>query len=487
MSTKVAGSAVVLILRRGVMLATAGVSTIVVARVLDPTGFGQLQGALAIWAILLTVTDLGFSLTLSRELALKGAPRQAMLRTTFQVQGMWAVGVALAFAAVGFALGSGTRGALYLVLAPSVAATALAAGRVYYMAAFQTKRLVAMDTIVNVGQLVTVLAVALLGGGSVAIAAAMSAGAAANAVWVGLAAQSHARKHGQDEPISKRVTRRGLFWRVLPLGVMGVMSKAYLTIDLALLSWLIASSRHLGDYAGAVKIINLLNTFPGLIMGAALPGLAAVRHDPVQFQQLANRLAHWLVAGILPLFLGVAIFASTAGTLILGGDYTGAAPLITILAASGVVAVASQLFGSTLVAAGVIRPMVVQNALALTVNIVGNVLLVPRYGVAAAAWMTVLTEVIVCAGSFYTLRTIMPMRTLARGSVRAAAPAVVAAVVGLGLSNWPIIGVPAAVLTFAALVIALKSWPAELAPSRIRSLISVPTVLPALPDAAAKS
>jgi O-antigen/teichoic acid export membrane protein len=95
----------------------------------------------------------------------------------------------------------------------------------------------------------------------------------------------------------------------------------------------------------------------------------------------------------------------------------------------------------------------------------GNVLLIPRYGVYAAAWMTSITEAVVCCASIFTLRHELRFAGLARVSMRPAAAATLACAVAVPIlsSQW-IAGGAAAVLFLGGLT-ALGAWPHELRPA----------------------
>lgn len=465
LSRRVADSAVSLVVRRIAVLLTVGVSALVLARLLEPAAYGVLQSAMAVWAIMLVVADLGFSLALGRELALPRADRRAVLRTAYQVQGAWALATSAALAVAGLVAGPTTdQGAVLLVLAPSVAATAFAAGRCYYLATYQTRRLVVIDVTVNVAQVLLVVGAAAVDAGLVVIAAATSLCTTVNAVTVGIAAwRSAARETRADREAA--MGRRRLFRHVAPLGVTGILSKAYLSADLALMGSFVAPVA-LGNYAGAVKIVNLLNTVPGLVMSAALPGLSASREDRGEMLLLARRLVHWCCVTAVPAFVALAVFSGPVVRLVLGEGYRQAPALVCVLALAGLVAVASQVFGTVLVATATVRPMMLQNAVALVVNVAGVLILVPHHGVVVAAWFTVVTELVVCGGSLWTLRRILPVRAIVSGAGRVLLPTLGGAAVGLVLRDLDWVGLAAAGLTFTALVLRLRVWPQELRPRR---------------------
>jgi len=457
----VASASILLVLRRGLTLITAGLSTALLSRLLGAPKFGELQVGLAVWTFATGTADLGFSQVLGRELVLTGRARARLLRTGYQVQGAWALGTTAVLAVVGLLEGAGTtRGQVLLVLCPSVAATGVAAGRAVLMAMDQYKVLVRTDIVFNLALSVGMVLAALAGGGPLAVAAVFSACTAANSLALGLLGQ---RRAGVAP--ARPQARRDLLRQVLPLGVVSLFGKVYLSMDLILLGWL-STDDQAGQYGGAVRIIATLNTVVAVVMTAALPALARARSGPEAFAALASKLLGWLVLGALPMFVVVGALSGPVARVALGPGYEQAGRLTAVLALSGVVATLSQLLGTILISASVVRQMVYQNAVAAVVNVTGNVILLPRYGAAAAAWLTLATEVLVCAGALLLLPGALPRARLLAGAWRPAAAVVAGAGVLLALHRWPLPGLAAGGLAYAAVVWWLRCWPAEFTPAR---------------------
>jgi O-antigen/teichoic acid export membrane protein len=455
---RIAGAASSLLLRRAVLLVTSGLATVFVARLLGPAHYGQLQAALATWALLLAFSDFGFTLVLGRDLATRPDDRRDLLRAAFELQGIWSLVLAVGMAALGLLAGPTTeRGALLLVLAPSVLVSAFTAGRTLFMATYQVGRTVRIDLVCNVVQVLAMVALAALGAGAVGVAAAISLSTIVNVAWIGWAAH---RSLGGNV-VRSPGQWRSLLGKVLPMGLMGVLSKVYLSIDLVILAFYVTGTP-LGDYASAVKIVTLLNTVPGLLVAASLPGISQLMGRTADLRELLGKLMHWMAAAVLPLFVATALFPRLVLGSVLGDQYLGAATLVTLLAVAGTVGLLGQLLGTLLVAAGRVRPLLWQNGAAVVVNVSGNVLLIPHFGAMACAWLTVATEAIVCAGSWYSVSRGMglclPWRRSGRSFlVLAGAVAVAWAVPGPGWGSAVAGAVAYLVGTWAA-----GSWPPDL-------------------------
>ncbi|GAA3301752.1 polysaccharide biosynthesis C-terminal domain-containing protein [Dactylosporangium vinaceum] len=452
----VAASSMALLVRRVSVLATTAVSTAVIARAVTAADYGTLQSSLAAWTVALSICEFGFGAVLSREIARRSQDHSSLLRMGLELQGVLGVAVAGVFAAVAVVVGSSSaQGLMLLVLAPSLAVAGFSGGRSYFLATFQTRRLVRIDVIVAAAQLAAVIAVALSTHSAIAIAAVSSAAVVLNTVWVGLAAR---RAAGRS---ARYVAGWPTFLRqVVPLGISSVISRVYVSADLIILA-AIATESEVAWYAGATKIYAFLNTMTALVVAAALPGLASLIDDREAVMRLTRRIFSWIATTVLPAFVLCAVFAPTACEVVLGPNFRQASGLLVILSATGIVSTFGQIFGTLLTASGVVRPMLYQNIAGAVLNIGANVVLVPHYGARACAVVTLLTEVLVCAGSFWTLKRRLSITRQLRVVVRPAAVTAVAAVAALLLAEIPWLGVPVASLTLLLGFRLFACWPEE--------------------------
>jgi O-antigen/teichoic acid export membrane protein len=454
----VASASALLLLRRALTLVTAGLSTALLSRMLQPASFGELQVGLAAWTFATGMADLAFSQVLGRELVATGRERAALLRTGYQVQGMWALFVTAGLAGAGLLAGADTTsGQVLLVMCPTVAATGLAGGRAVLLAMNDVRVLVRVDLLCNIVLSVGMVLAAMAGGGPVAVAAVFSLFTAANALVLGVIGQ---RRSGLATPA--RGARRRLVHLVVPLSLASVFGKIYLTAPLLMLGWL-STSEDAGQFGGAARIIATLNTVVAVVMAAALPALARARarDEPAAFAALATKLLGWLVLGALPLFIVVGVLSGPVTRLALGPSYGEAGELTAVLACAGLLATLTQLFQTILVSASHTRPMLYQSAAAALLCTSGNILLIPSYGGHAAAWLTVVTELLVCAGAIVSARALMPSARLLHDVWRPVLVVGASGAVLALLSAWPLPAIAAAAVTYAILTWQLRCWPTD--------------------------
>jgi O-antigen/teichoic acid export membrane protein len=462
---RVAGSAFNLVSRFGLSTLISGVTAIAVTRLLGPTGFGQYASALATWSVLGAGADFGFTLMLARDMARAEPHRhRAMLRSAFEVATAWSLVLTVVMAGLAVSAGlDSVRGICLLLLAPSMALNGLNPARAFYEITYETRRLLVIDVSLLLVQVGAMIGVAAAGLGPIAVTVAVSVGSIVNNIVVTYIA-ARILPPASDEPY----LRRELIRRAVPLGVISIMTKVYLLIDLVILGWLVKGAA-LGQYAAASKLLSVLAGLSGIVMGGALPALSSQAQHRGELERLVARVWHWLVIGAVPMFVAVALFAPLLVDVTIGHRYRGSEALIRILCLAGEVSVVSNVVGNLMIALHKTRALFLQNSLAIVVNIVGNLVLVPRFGVSAAAWMTVATEVVVCGASLLTLRGELSFRECLEVSVRPAAATIGATAVALALLRWQLLAALTSAAAFLLIASRLRAWPSEFRLSRLRS------------------
>ncbi len=461
--SNVARSVLNLVGRFGAITFLSGLSTIAITRLLGPAGYGQYAAAVATWAVLGATADLGFSLMLSRDLPHLTGSHRATLRAAYEVATAWSSVLAVVMVGLAFSAGiTSTRGVALLLLAPSMVFNGLNPARVFFVVRHRTGQLLRLDVITTFLQVVATVLVAALGFGVDAIIAALSAGSIVNGIVVALAA------HRLLEPSDvRRIGRRDLIRRSVPLGMLAIMTKVYLTIDLVLLGWLVSGSR-LGDYAAASKLLTVLATVAGVVMSGALPAISSLTGRPRDLERLVGRIWTWLAVGVVPIFAAVALFAQPLIVLLLGHSYVHAAPLLRILSLAGGVSVVNSLLGNLMIAFRKTKALFVQNTAAIVTNVTGNLLLVPRFGVTASAWLTAATELLVGLAAMAVIAREVDLGPSLAASVRPAIAVIVSGAVALLLRRWTLPAAAASSASFVLLITALRAWPADF---RIRAVV----------------
>jgi O-antigen/teichoic acid export membrane protein len=193
----------------------------------------------------------------------------------------------------------------------------------------------------------------------------------------------------------RRVRAAQALRRAAPLGVMALATLAYYrsgTIALGLFS----SPTQTGRFATASTVAFGLLCLGNAITTGLLPRLAAAHGDADRASVTRRALAF---AGGSSMLLGggVALLARPLLTLMFGPRYAAAAEPLALLALATVPISAAGVLGTALIAAGRLRPVALQIAVSLAVNLVALSALVPVAGALGAAGATLACETVALA------------------------------------------------------------------------------------------
>jgi O-antigen/teichoic acid export membrane protein len=207
------------------------------------------------------------------------------------------------------------------------------------------------------------------------------------------------------QPLPWRATggpsARRLWDTAAPLLVFGLTFQLHTRIDLFALSSL---QRHAVDVAQATGWYGAaqnLAVVPSLFMMTVAPLLLATLSRLVRdgHEDHARRLANDVLRFTVWLVPGVAIVVVSASELVLrifGLSFAGAAPLLGLLFASGEALCLLAVAVSILIAADRSRLVSWLGVLLLGSSMVGQLILVPRYGALGAAMATLASAVLAC-------------------------------------------------------------------------------------------
>jgi len=251
-----------------------------------------------------------------------------------------------------------------------------------------------------------------------------------------------------------RIQMRGTrpYWgRLLRVGVAvgaaGILVTFYVKLD-QILVLEISGKHQAGLYAAAYRVLEQVQFIPSSVMTTLFPLIASsYPADRARVRSLLQQAAEYLALASLPI-LGFTIVANhSIVTLLFGASFSDAGPALPILMGAFVSISFGYLAGSMVVILELQRKFLGYAAIALVLNVVLNLLLIPRYGFLAAAWITLATEVTVMSMTARSILRALDMRPqLGRLSRTLAAAALMAG----ATAGCRAAGLPLAVLVLAA-------------------------------------
>jgi len=156
--------------------------------------------------------------------------------------------------------------------------------------------------------------------------------------------------------------------------------------------------------------------------------------------------AEYLSMASLPILAFTIVAARPIVTFLFGAEFAAAAPALPVLAGAFVSISFGYLVGNMVVILELQRVFLRNAAVGLVINVVLNVVFIPRYGFQAAAWITLLTEATVMSLSMREVLRALAMRPrLERFARVLAAALVMGAVVGVARAAGAPLGALAAI------------------------------------------
>ena len=247
------------------------------------------------------------------------------------------------------------------------------------------------------------------------------AGCLAGLVW--LAAIERRMVVPRDAGWSKHVRE---FWSFTGYqSVASVIQIALLWLDVVLVGAM-RSSHEAGVYNAASRYLSAGSLVLTSVVFVIAPQISAVmaRHQYGRARAIYQTATVWLVALSFPIYLTLAVFASTFMSLF-GADFSAGATPLTILSIAMLANMATGAVKAVLLMGGRSRMVLADNVVALVANVVLNIALIPRYGMsgAAVAWaISILLNNLVPAVQVWRAWNLQPV---VDGSIVAAAAAIV--------------------------------------------------------------
>jgi O-antigen/teichoic acid export membrane protein len=228
-------------------------------------------------------------------------------------------------------------------------------------------------------------------------------------------------------------------------GVASLLAVAYVKID-QIFVFELAGDRDAGLYGAVYRILDQAQAIPVIAMTTLMPIMAATFvPDPERAWRVFVRTIGYLGVASLPLLGFTIVAAEPTVTTLFGDDFSDAAPALPVLMAAFVLTALSYAVDGVILIQRKQRRLARNAGIALVVNVVLNVALVPTYGFMAAAWATLVTQAIVLA-----LNAVIVVRRVDAGPI---ASILARAAYASAVMAWVLVGLRIAGAPFGVLVV----------------------------------
>lgn len=176
-----------------------------------------------------------------------------------------------------------------------------------------------------------------------------------------------------------------------PLILSGVAISIYMRIDQVMIRWFINPDA-VGNYAVAVKLSEAWLFIPMVITGSVFPAIINAKRVSKKLYygrlQKLYSLMTWSAIGIA---LPVTFLAGSIIKLLLGAQYDDAAGVLRIYVWSGVFSFLGVASSKYLITENYTRISFFRTFIGCIVNVILNIILIPKYGINGAAIATVIS------------------------------------------------------------------------------------------------
>jgi O-antigen/teichoic acid export membrane protein len=179
----------------------------------------------------------------------------------------------------------------------------------------------------------------------------------------------------------------------------------YDRLDVVLLSKLVGNYST-GVYSAAYRALGVVQLVPYGVLYSLLPALSRNVGGVIEHRRLERAMGFLLSAAFF-VVLATMVFAGPAVHLVLGDRFAESAAALKILIWTVILRYVNYALNVRLLAGSHERVFVVTSLICLTVNVIGNLLLIPSYSWRAAAVLTIVTEAVLLAQNVYWLRRIV--------------------------------------------------------------------------------
>jgi O-antigen/teichoic acid export membrane protein len=402
------------VLARLANLALGVLVTALLARTLGTTRYGQWVTILAVLALTAYFANFGMEGVVVREVAREPEHEREWLGAAMLLR-LITLGPVLALSLVAILLLQESRQMLLAGVIVILAMPFDGVGAMQLVFQLRIKNTVPM-VVLTLRSVLWAGAVAIIflrGGDMVALAIALALTNAVGSIVQALAAR---RMLGRWPRPSRRrlapLVRAGV-----PLGISVVLITAYANIDQVIVFEL-AGSRAAGLYGAAYRVLEQAHFVPISVLTTVTPIIAASwPRDRARMLRAAGVTAELMAVASFGALAFVTVAAAPLTRLIFGAGFSAAAPALPVLFGAFVFICFGYLNGNLLTVLGLQRGLLAISVGALVVNVAGNLVFVPLVGFMGAAWMTLVTEIVVFGASSRLIQSRLELRLPGLGRI----------------------------------------------------------------------
>lgn len=200
-----------------------------------------------------------------------------------------------------------------------------------------------------------------------------------------------------------------LLWKKIitrswPIALSIIFNLLYLKGDILFLAYF-RDAAEVGLYGAAYKIIDVLTALPVMFMGLLLPVLVNnwTGNNRAEFKKRLAKTFDIFMIGAIPLVIGTQAVAEPLAVLFAGAGFEATGQVLRWLVLALVGVFLGALYGHTVVALNMQKPMIWGYLGVAVLSIIGYLWLIPLYGMYGAAYVTIFSEILIALITFWVV------------------------------------------------------------------------------------
>lgn len=206
-----------------------------------------------------------------------------------------------------------------------------------------------------------------------------------------------------------KIDWKKLFKPIMIIFASNIAIQIYVNSDTTMLGYL-KDDYAVGIYSVATKIYLIVKNLTGSILTVTIPRLAYLASKKVKndYEELLNKVANALIILILPSIVGLTMLSREAILIIAGNKYLDAQLPLIVLSIAILFSTFSGLFNNCVLLPHKREKVFLKSSIISAVtNIVLNFILIPYFGAVAAAFTTLISEIIMALMNYIGCRDLI--------------------------------------------------------------------------------
>ncbi len=370
------------------------VSGIIIVRYLGDSRYGQLAFAQAFVALFSIFTDFGWSALMVNEASRDRSKLASFLNNLITVKLLMGAMTALVIISILAFTDKSLEVKTYVyILTAGTVISAIAGPLSAVFRVFQEMR---YEALIRIGGIAASFIITLwVASQQASLMTLVVLGVAVSAVSLIVTTWVVRKKYFKFRIHFDRIFVKEAFRGAFPLGVSAIFVSVYYYLDTVILSF-IKTDQEVGWYNASYRFLMMLLTFMGLYFSALFPELSRIIEKEPERAKLLSRVSLRTLATLtLPVAVGTIFISGDILELFFGMNFRAGASALTILIWSVPVIAIASIYGNLLLAKAERKVQLFGVGLGALVNVLLNIMLIPKFSLTGAAGATLFAEVVV--------------------------------------------------------------------------------------------